>query len=112
MLKTQIKKKANFPMKKNFWPIFSPIIGCDKPQQIIYESQQGFLTITMEVIRSFLKHLRGCWKHKIKKGKLSNEAKFLADCSRIIECDKPQKTFFEAQHGVLTITMEVTRSFL
>ena len=46
------------------------------------------------------------------KGKLSNEAKFLADCSRIIECDKPQKTFFEAQHGVLTITMEVTRSFL
>ena len=34
MLKTHIfGKKANFPVKKKFWPTFSRIFDCDKPQR-------------------------------------------------------------------------------
>ena len=37
-MKTQIsEKKANFPVKKKFWPVFSPIIGRRKPQGTFYK---------------------------------------------------------------------------
>ena len=33
LLKTQFfGKKANFPVKKKFWPIFSRIFECEKPR--------------------------------------------------------------------------------
>ena len=36
LLKTQnFEKKAMIPVKKRFWPIFSRIIECDKPQGTI-----------------------------------------------------------------------------
>ena len=55
LLKTQFfEKKAKFPMKKILWPIFSPIIECDKPQGTIYNGPQAILTITVEIIRAFL----------------------------------------------------------
>ena len=52
LLKTQLflKKKASFPVKKRFWPIFWPILECDKPQLTRYTGQQSFLTIPVEVI--------------------------------------------------------------
>ena len=36
------------------WPTFSHIIGCDKIKGTIFEGPTGILTITVEVIRSFL----------------------------------------------------------
>ena len=50
LLKTQtFEKKANFPVKKSFWPVSSRILECDKPQGTIYEGSQGILTFTVEV---------------------------------------------------------------
>ena len=55
LLKTQIfEKKAIFAEKERFWPIISRIIECDKPQGTICKGPKGVLTITVEVIRSFL----------------------------------------------------------
>ena len=44
-----LKKKAKFPVKKRFWPIFSQVIECDGPQRTIFEGPQGILTITVQV---------------------------------------------------------------
>ena len=44
-----LKKKANFPVKKRFWPNFWRILEFDKPQLTRYTGQQSFLTITVEV---------------------------------------------------------------
>ena len=48
------RKKATFPVKKRLWPIFCHIIECDKLHGTIYKGAKGILTITVEVIRSFL----------------------------------------------------------
>ena len=61
MLRTQIfGKKAVFPKNKLFWPILFPIIGCDKSQGTVYKGPKGILTITVEVIGSFVQDLKGC----------------------------------------------------
>ena len=54
-----IENNANFPVKKILWSFFSRFTECDKPQGKIYEGPQGFPTNTVEVTRSFLKHLSG-----------------------------------------------------
>ena len=58
------KKTVNLPVKKKFWPNYSRIIECDKLLGTFFEGQNVNLTITVEVIRSLLQHLTGCWKHK------------------------------------------------
>ena len=80
LLKTQLfEKKAKFPVKKSFWPVFSPILECDKPEGRIDEYPQFFLLLLLKLKGLFLLHLRSCWKHKFlkKKGKFSSEKKFL-----------------------------------
>ena len=47
-------------MKKLLWPIFSPIIECDKPQGTFCKVPKGILVITVEFIRELFKDLRGC----------------------------------------------------
>ena len=62
---------------KRFWLTFLKNINCDKSTGTVCKCSKGFLTITMEVIRSFLQHMRGCWKHNFlkKKGNLPSEEK-------------------------------------
>ena len=60
MLKTQIfEKKTNFPAKKLFRPYFSRIIEYEKPPRTIQRGPQGFVTVTVQVIRSIRWELRG-----------------------------------------------------
>ena len=60
LLKTQIfEKKAIFPLKKRFWPIFSRNIQHDKCRGTFYKGPQGALTIIVQTIRTFVWHLRG-----------------------------------------------------
>ena len=54
---------------KRFWLTFLENINCDKPPGTVCKCSKDFLTITMEVIRSFLQHMRGCWKHNFLKKK-------------------------------------------
>ena len=50
LLKTQIfENKGKLSSEKSFWPVFSRILECDKPQGTICEGPQGFLTFTVEV---------------------------------------------------------------
>ena len=65
LLKTNFfAKKSIFLVQKRFWRNFSRIIESDKPQWTVFEGPIGNLTFTVEVIRSFLKDLRGWWIHK------------------------------------------------
>ena len=93
LLKTQLfEKKANFPVKKSFWPVFSLILECDKPAGRIYEYPQSNLTNFFEVKGLILLHLRSCWKHKIlkRKAKFPEKKSFCCIFSRFIECGRPQ----------------------
>ena len=47
---------------KSFWLTFHRIINCDKPPGTVCNCPQGLLTFTVEVMRSVLQDLRGCWK--------------------------------------------------
>ena len=49
-----------FPDEKQFWSIFSRITEYGRPQATCYQASQGIMVITEQVIRSFLKNLRGC----------------------------------------------------
>ena len=172
MLKTKFfEKKATFPVTRRFWPFFSRNIECEKPHGTNYKGPKGTLTTTVEVIRSFLWDLGGCWRQKTFGKKAIFQVKkmfwpifsctaehdkrqettfkgpqsfFCNDCgsykiipsgpkrmlktkffekkanipvnkrfwpSRIIKCDKPQKTIYEGPKGILTIAVEVIRSF-
>ena len=70
--------------------------------------------MTVEVIRSFLQGLRGCWKHNFWRKRQSfqwgkNYGPFF---SRIYEFDKPHGTVCKGPQGVLTKTMVVMRAIL
>ena len=65
------KRRQTFQQKKVFWLIFSLIIEHEKRQETNYEGQKGNLTLFVEVIRSFLKDLRGWWKHNFCKKRQS-----------------------------------------
>ena len=172
-----LKKKGQFFQLRKDFVLFSPSIDCDKPDMTICRRPKSLLTITVEVIRSYLQHLRCCWKHKFLKKRqpfqwrkkfglfflaLSN-MKFVSEhysyitvhrdiwhllwsfrkknisltfrrllktqifeskarfpkkkkvwpiFSRLIECNKPQGTFYKGTNGIVTNTLEVTRSFL
>ena len=66
-----MEKKANFPMKKRFWPIFSRIFECYKPQGTNCKGPKGILGMTVEAIRASLQRMRGCWKLKFMKKRKS-----------------------------------------
>ena len=53
-LETNSSKKANFPVISFFWPNFSHIIECNKPQGTFYRGRKVVFTITLEVRRSFV----------------------------------------------------------
>ena len=109
-----LKNRATFPAKKLFWPILSRIIEHGKHQGTTNEGPKGNLTLTVEVIRSFLKDLRGWRKHLFfeKKAILSVKKKFWSNFSRFIECDKPHVTIYKGPKCRMTLCLEDIRSFL
>ena len=79
-----------------FRPFFSRIIVFDKPRRTLYTGPKGFPTLTVEVIRSFLQDLRGCYKQNFfgKKAISPVEKRFWPSSLRIIEDTKPHGTFY------------------
>ena len=60
LLKAQIfEVKTIFPPKKIFRPIFSHFMEYEKAQGTSYRGLQAIVTVILQVIRSFLYHLRG-----------------------------------------------------
>ena len=73
-----------------------------------------FLTNTMEVIRSFLQHMRCSWKHNFleKKAIFPVRKKILPPFSRSIKCGKPQRTVCKGLQGFFIVTVLVIISIL
>ena len=109
-----LKKKANFPVKKRFLPIFSRVIQCDNSKRTNCKGPKGILTFIVDVIRPFLQERRGCWKNKFlkKKAIFPVKKRFWPFSSRNIEHHKRQRTTFKGPQGNLTINVEVIRPFL
>ena len=106
------KKNATFQRKKIPSANFSRFIEFGKTQVTIYESPKGFVTVIEQVIRSFLYDLRGRRKQFLKKGYFADEKHFWLIFSRFLEHQKPQKTIYDGSLNLLTVIMEVIRSFL
>ena len=62
-----VGKEASLPVKKQFRPSFSPISGYDKPKETTYKSPQGFMTVFVQVIRTFSENLKDPKKNCSKK---------------------------------------------
>ena len=99
---------------RRLWITFLSIINCDKAPGTVFKCQKGFLTITVEVIISFLQDLRGCWKNNFSKKKaiFPVRKKLWPPLSRIIKCDKPQSKVYKGLQGFFTITVFVIISIL
>ena len=92
------EKRQTFQRKK-IWPKFSHIIVHDKLERKSYKSAQGNLTFTVEVVRSFLKDLRGWWKDKFlkKTGSLSIEEKVWPKFLALSSVTNPKGQFIRIQ---------------
>ena len=108
-----LKKKGTFPKKKNFWPVFSPKFELDKPQGTALKGPKTTLTITMEVVWSYLQDVRGCSKHNFlkKKANFPVGKGFWPVFHRTFEFEKPQVTVSFSPEASLLITVEKLRSF-
>ena len=49
-------KKSCFHGYKSFWPTFSRLMECNKPQRTIYKDEQVFLTFTLEFIGALFRN--------------------------------------------------------
>ena len=56
---------------RRLWITFLSNINCDKPPKTVFKCQKSSLTITVEVIISFLQDLRGSWKNNFPKKRQS-----------------------------------------
>ena len=92
LLKTQIfEKKANFPVKKRFWPIFSRNIPHDKCRGTFYKGPQVVLTISCaNDMNIYLAPKRSTETNISKYRCFHIERYFWRIFSCIIGCDKPQ----------------------
>ena len=108
-----LKKKANFPVRKSFWPVFYRMFEFDKPQGTVYISPEASLTITDEKLRSFLHDLRGCWKHNFLKKKVVFPVKkrFWPTFSHFIENKKVQETIVEGPQGLFDNYLAIDKNF-
>ena len=98
--KTFEKKKAIFPVKKSFWPVFPQSIECEKASgrflrvhnvfwQLLWKLSELFCN-TYEVVEN-----KTSWK----KGKLSSEKTIVVYFSRGIKRDKCQQTPYKGPEG-------------
>ena len=91
---------------------FSNNIEYNKPQRTFYSDPEGFLAVTVEIMRALFGAMTLLKTQFFeKKGNRSSEKKLCSTLSRILECDKSHGTNFKGRKGTLTITAEVIRSF-
>ena len=74
-------KMSNFPLKKRFWPKFSPIIEHDKYHGTLYKGPQDNLASIVQMIRSYFAKKEVDRNKRLKKKPFSQWQKFLAHFS-------------------------------
>ena len=114
LFKTHIfRNKAIFSVKKCICPIFFRIDEFDKPKKTIHKSQKDILKINVDVIRSFLGPKRLIKTQFFeKKGSFPVNKCICTIFFRIVECDKPQETYYKSQKDFLTSNVQVIGVFL
>ena len=112
--RTKILKIKTIVPKWKVWPISSLFTHCSRHRVSVCSAPQGILAYLVQVIRSFLKHQRGCWKYIFLTERLSFQWKRIFWCIvlRNIECNNPWRKICKGPWGVLTNTVEIIRSFL
>ena len=91
--KTFEKKKAIFPVKKSFWPVFPQSIECEKASGRFLRVHNVFWQLLWKLLELFCNTYEVVEnKTSWKKGKLSSEKTIVAYFSRGIERDKCQQT--------------------
>ena len=84
-----LKKKAIFPVKKRFWPIFSHFIENNRVQEIIIEDPQGFFDDYFAIDKVFSLGPKRSIARNFSKSSCSHGDKtFWLTFHRIINCDK------------------------
>ena len=109
-----LKKRANFPLRKSFWPIFYRIFQFDKTQGTVSINPEASLTNIDEKLRSFLQDLRGCWKKTTfwkKKAIFPVKKRFCPIFSLFIEYNKGQDTIFDDPQGLFDNYFSIDKVF-
>ena len=113
-IETNNSKNSCFHDEKSFGPFFPHIIECHKHQRTNYKGPQPILAITVEIIRPFFEDLWGHWKHKCVKNKAIFPMKKrrwpLLFC--FIEHEKRQGTLYEGPKAVLTLIVQLIKTFI
>ena len=100
---------------RRLWITFLSNIICVKPPRTVFKCPKGSLTLTLEVILSFLQDLRSCWKNNFSKKKAIlpvRKKNYGPPFSRFIKCDKPQRTVCKGLQGFSIVTVLVIISIL
>ena len=109
--RTKILKIKTIVPKWKVWPICSLFTHCSRHRVSVCSAPQGILAYLVQVIRSFLKHQRGCWKYNFLRERLSFQWKNLFwrnFC--IFEYYQPQGAFYKGAQVVLTILVQLIGS--
>ena len=111
--KEKFLKKGCFHNDKKLWPAFPRNIVFDKPLGTIHKGQQSSLTITVEVLRSFLKEQKVVENKKLwKERQYNRREKSQPSLFGFTEHDKCHKTIYMGPEGLLTVFVQVIGSFL
>ena len=106
LLKTQIfEKKAKFPVRKRFWPIFPVLSNMTNVKLIFLGSSRYFGIYCANVEIILLGHRKSIGTNVSETGCFHNQKSFWPILPSIIECDKPQRTFYKSQQVFPTIAV-------
>ena len=113
-IETNISKKGCFHDDKSFWPFVPLFIECDKPQGIFNNDQAAVSTITLQFKKAFFLRSRRLLKTQSFEieANFPLRKRFWPLLSLIIEHDECQKTVYRRSQCILTIIVQMIRSFL
>ena len=109
-----MKKKANFPVKKRFWPIFSHFIEHNKGQEFLLRVYKVF----WHLMCKFQDHFFRTWEvveitnFWLKRSIFAVKKKLWPVFSRRMECNNSQWTSCKGPRSIVTINVVVMKSTL
>ena len=96
-------RKANFPVKKNFWPIFSRIFECEKPRGSEQKVHGVFRLLMWKLSDRFFGPKLSIETKFSKNSCFHRDNRFWPIFRRIVECEKPQETKYTDPQATLTL---------
>ena len=110
--KTFEKKKAVFPAKKSFWPVFPRIIECEKPSGRFLRVHNVFWHLLWKLSDLFCNTYEVVEKNSWKKSKLSGEKNIVAFFFSWHRTRQMSKKPYKGPESLLTSFVQVMSLFL